>query len=187
MFLACRPSAAQIDRFLRDSSTLPLSCDPVGRLLDRDAPPDRVWTIGRGARDFARACDALRRWQQFDLGWLELHPRHASIEVGTNVAVLVRHLGFWSLNGCRVVYHVDESNHGRRFGYAYATLPTHAATGEELFEVALEASTGIVTYAIRAVARPRAFAARVGWPFVRVLQTRFRRDSSAAMQRAVAS
>jgi uncharacterized protein (UPF0548 family) len=187
MFLTRRPSAAQIDRFLRDSSALPLSCAPVGRLLDHDAPPGYVWTIGRGARDFDRACDALRRWQQFDLGWLELHPRHASIDVGTNVAVLVRHLGFWSLNGCRVVYHVPESNRGRRFGYAYATLPTHAAAGEELFEVVLDASTGGVTYAIRAVARPHAFAARVGWPFVRLLQTRFRRDSRAAMQRAMAS
>jgi uncharacterized protein (UPF0548 family) len=94
------------------------------------------------------------------------------------VAVGIRHLGFWSLNGCRVVYHTTS-------GYAYGTLPTHAEAGEELFEVLLEPRTEAVVYRIRATSRPFALIARLGQPIVRALQARFRRDSAAAMARAV--
>jgi len=123
MFLPTRPTSAEIDRFLANSADLSLSYEPVHIL---DAPNahapihEAVATLGRGRNDFIRACDALRAWTQFDIGWVELHPRGASIDVGTNVAVLIRHLGFWSLNGCRVVYHVGDGE--TRFGYAYGTL-----------------------------------------------------------------
>jgi hypothetical protein len=61
-------------------------------------------TIGRGQADFERARAALLDWKQFDIGWVEMFPRHASVAAGTIVAVLIRHLRFWSLNGCRVLY-----------------------------------------------------------------------------------
>jgi len=41
-----------------------------------------------------------------------------------------------------------------------------------------------VMYRIRAVSRPRAVLARLGHPFVRSLQARFRRESAEAMKRA---
>jgi hypothetical protein len=41
-----------------------------------------------------------------------------------------------------------------------------------------------VTYTIRAVARPRALLARVGYPMARMIQHRFRVDSGRAMERA---
>ena len=44
--------------------------------------------------------------------------------------------------------------------------------------------TDEVMYRIRATSWPQAALARVGQPFVRVLQARFRRDSGAAMRRA---
>jgi uncharacterized protein (UPF0548 family) len=54
--------------------------------------------------------------------------------------VLIRHLGFWSLNGCRVLYNVGgPSAEARRFGFSYGTLSTRAEGGEELFEVFVEA------------------------------------------------
>lgn len=189
MFLVRRPSSPRIDSFLRESAQLPLSYSPVGIAHHPDGSLrlDEVRiAIGRGDADFARACAALRAWRQFDLGWIELHPRRAPIAIGTNVAVLIRHLGFWSLNGCRVVDHVSDERSGRWFGYAYATLPTHAELGEELFEVSLDAATGEVWYSIRAASRPRARLARLGGPVVRRLQARFRRDSVAAMRRATA-
>src|SRR4051794_14301883 len=37
---------------------------------------------------------------------------------GTTVAVRVRHLGFWSLNACRIVYRVDDEGPIVRFGFA---------------------------------------------------------------------
>ena len=69
--------------------------------------------------------------QHSEIGWVEAFPRDASIESGTVVAVLIRHLGFWSLNGCRVLYHLDGGD--TRFGFAYGTLTNHAEAGEELF------------------------------------------------------
>jgi uncharacterized protein (UPF0548 family) len=96
--------------------------------------------------------------------------------------VLVEHLGFWSLNGCRIVYSVGDGQ--TSFGFAYGTLTNHAEMGEEIFEVSMTESDD-VTYRIRAASRPRAFLARIGYPYTRISQARFRRDSIAAMKRAI--
>ena len=101
------------------------------------------------------------------------------------MAVLVRHLGFWSLNGCRVVYVSDDERGTDSFGFAYGTLANHAEVGEELFEVTFDPQTEQVRYRIRAVSKPRALAARLGYPFTRSLQARFRRDSLAALERSL--
>jgi uncharacterized protein (UPF0548 family) len=188
MFLAFRPSPKQIDRFIQECERLPLSYGPVG--IVRTEPVGRrfdeaVVTIGRGAADFRRAQRALRAWKQFDIGWVELFPRCASTAAGTNVAVLIRHFGFWSLNGARVVYGAGHGIEDGLFGFAYGTLGNHAEAGEELFEVALDPRTGDVTYRIRAISWPHALLARIGQPIVRQLQARFRSDSVAAMTRAI--
>lgn len=163
----------------------PLSYGPTGSMaVDTGrVDVDRATTsIGHGQEDFARARAALTAWQQFDLGWVELHPRGAPIVVGTTVAVLIRHCGFWSLNGCRVLYLTGDDN---RFGFAYGTLTNHAESGEELFEVFIDPQTAEVFYRIRATSSPQALLARIGQPIVRLLQARFRVHSSAAMRRAV--
>src|SRR5262245_31920140 len=119
MFLAQRPSACTIDRFLRESQELPLSYSPIGLVAGGSNRQDvfqATVALGRGKGDFDRARDALIAWQQFDIGWIETFPRHAPIAVGTVVAVLIRHIGFWSLNGCRVVYTVGSGDDGR-FGF----------------------------------------------------------------------
>jgi uncharacterized protein (UPF0548 family) len=64
-------------------------------------------------------------------------------------------------------------------------LSNHAERGEEIFEVFRGPETGEVGYRIRAASRPRAALARAGYPIVRVLQARFRRDSGEAMRKAV--
>ena len=186
MFLTRRPSPSKIEQFLDRSQSLPLSYDPIGiaKQSPRGFKIDEVSSvIGLGLETFARATQALTNWQQFELGWVELHPRGASIEVGTVVAVLVRHLGFWSLNGCRIVFLLNE--HEMIFGFAYGTLNNHAELGEEIFEVSFDARSQEVTYRIRAVSKAHAAAARIGYPYTRFLQERFRRDSIAAMRRAV--
>jgi uncharacterized protein (UPF0548 family) len=188
MFLARRPSAEQIDRFLRESRDLPLSYSPVG-IVKADTACQNLdqatVTIGRGNAAFARAQAALMAWKQFDVGWVETFPRHAPVAVGTVVAVLIRHLGFWSLNGCRVVYRIDSLGDVARSGFAYGTLTNHAESGEELFEVFIDPQTDEVLYRIRASSWPQATLARVGQPIVRVLQERFRDQSAAAMKRAI--
>ena len=108
----------------------------------------------------------------------------APILVGTNVAVSVRHLGFYSLNACRIVYIVDEPGPMRRFGFAYGTLAEHAESGEERFTVEWDDQDN-VGYDIFAFSRPRHPLARLGYPLSRSLQKKFARASKAAMLQAV--
>src|SRR5207247_2335105 len=89
--------------------------------------------LGRGAAAFERACAALRRWEMFRLGWVELHPADAPIRAGTTVGVLVRVLGLWWLNPCRIVALVEDGGALQRFGLVYRTLAGHAERGEERF------------------------------------------------------
>ena len=187
MFSLLRPSARDIARFLAASRDLPLSYEPVGLATGADASFDTDETIvalGSGAASYERAKGALRSWTQFSLGWVELYPRHASIETDSVVAVLIHHFGFWSLNGCRVVYSIGNAA-ATEFGYAYGTLSNHGECGEELFKISMKPVSGEVSYVIRAASRPRAVLARLGYPVVRHLQARFRRDSARVMQQAV--
>jgi len=187
MFLATRPTQEAIARFIRSSRGLALSYSPVGivkaRTVRRDLD-EEVVTIGHGKADFERARCALKAWQQFEIGWVELFPADAPPMAGTVVAVLIRHFGFWSLNGCRVVYAVGDGDRDVRFGFAYGTLTNHAEGGEELFEVFLDPQTDDVKYRIRAASWPQVMLTHLGQPIVRLLQARFRRDSATAMTRA---
>jgi uncharacterized protein (UPF0548 family) len=188
MFLARRPSHSVIERFLRESEALPLSYGPAGIIKDKPAGRgvvEQVFVIGHGLDDFKRAREALMTWKQFDIGWVELFPSRMPVAVGSVVAVLIRHFGFWSLNGCRVPYGLGNSVNECRFGYAHGTLLNHAECGEEIFEVFLDHGTLEVMYRICATSWPRAALARAGHPVVRLLQARFRRDSVAAMKRAI--
>jgi uncharacterized protein (UPF0548 family) len=187
MFFLRRPAARDVEAFLDDSRQLPLSYDPIG--LAGQSPHDfdvdeQIVNVGNGDAAFERAKDALAGWKHFGLGWIELFPAGAAVAPGVVVAVLARHLGFWSLNGCRVVYLIG-ARAGREFGFAYGTLSNHAETGEEIFKVAIHPTTGAVSYVIRAVSRPRAPMARLGYPVKRALQARFRRDSARALARAI--
>jgi hypothetical protein len=44
------------------------------------------------------------------------------IQVGQDIAVVARLMGFWWLNACRIVYTVDKP---AEFGFAYGTLDWH--------------------------------------------------------------
>lgn len=187
MFLARRPSERELEEFIARSRDLPLSYRPIG--IAKESPDgfkvdEASGVIGHGVQEFERAKLALTEWRHFDFGWVELFPRGAAIEPGSVVAILVHHLGFWSLNGCRVVYTLGDRRTGSSFGFAYGTLAEHAEMGEEIFEVSLRPDSEEVIYKIRAVSKARATLAKLGYPFTRSLQARFRRDSIAALRRA---
>lgn len=187
MFLLRRPSAQDVESVLAASRDLPLSYAPIGLARHGSAGfnvDEQIAVVGSGEAAFARATTALLEWRQFDLGWVELFPKRASTAPGTVVVVAVRHLGFWSLNGCRVVYPVGARG-DRTFGLAYGTLTNHAESGEEIFQVSFQPETGEVSYLIRAVSKPRAALARLGYPVTRAFQARFRNDSAHALRRAM--
>jgi uncharacterized protein (UPF0548 family) len=185
MFLARRPDPTVVEAFLADQARSSLTYSPVG--LSESHPPgfnhDRLReVIGQGEAAFQAATTALEEWSQFAFGWIEVFPPKAPLEVGTHVAVLASHLGFWSLNACRVVEEFNEE--GARFGFAYGTLAEHAESGEERFIVERD-TDGSVWYEIRATSRPQALLARLGYPISRRLQASFRHASARAMKRAV--
>jgi len=187
MLLLRRPSAERIARYLQSAQARPLSYAPIGLANMRDSGftvDEEVAVIGHGRTSFADATAALWAWRHFDLGWVELFPRNAAPEPGTVVAVLIRHLGFWSLNSCRVVYALEAGQPGE-IGFAYGTLGDHAERGEELFLIRRHPASDDVSYVIRAASQPRAWLARLGYPYVRYLQRCFRRDSARAMLLAV--
>src|ERR1700741_1126567 len=149
MFLVSEPSRADVEAFVERSRNLPVSYGRVGILDER--PPgfnldEARGVVGHGAEAVQRAKQALAEWCQFGLDWVRLFPAAAPIETGTVVAVLVRHYGFWSLNGCRVLRIVGSPDDERSFGFVYGTLTNHAEMGEELFEVSLTPGSGEVVY-----------------------------------------
>jgi len=131
--------------------------------------------------------EAICGWQMFNMPWLRLYWPTTPIEVGANVAVLVHHFGFYSLNPCRIVYVVNEDGPITRFGFAYGTLAEHAERGEERFTVEWDRSEGSVWYAILAFSRPQKTLAKLGYPLSRMLQRRFAEASQAAMLEATSA
>jgi uncharacterized protein (UPF0548 family) len=140
--------------------------------------------LGEGADIFERAKNAIKQWKMFDMPWIELYWPDTPIKTDATVAVLVSHLGFWSLNACRIVYEIDERGDCEKFGFAYGTLPEHGERGEERFTVEFHRVDQSVWYDLYAFSRPGP-AARLAYPLTRALQKRFARDSKEAMQRAM--
>ena len=189
MFFLNRPTEAQIRTFLRRQRRLarpdmPARAEdfepPAGYTVDRN----RV-RLGDGPEVYERACDALRRWEMFRIGWAEVHPRSADQAVGSTVAMLARGHGLWCLVSCRVIQRVEGRGAVERTGFVYGTLPGHLLTGEERFAVTWDRAVGSVWFTIVAFSRPASLLGAVLRPFVRQYQRRFAPDALKAMARAV--
>ena len=186
-----KPSAESIRPFLEAQAKLPFSYAAVGATAE--TPPagysvdhTRI-KLGEGESVFRSAIVALRRWEQFHLGWVEAWSPNTPIKSGEVVAVMGRAICLWWLNACRIVYVVDESGPNCKFGFAYGTLPGHVESGEERFLIEWNRADNSVWYDILAFSRPNHFLTRLGYPLVRRTQKRFARDSAAAMFKAVRS
>ncbi len=189
MLFIQKPSLATIQQFLRAQAKLDFSYSDVGATAT--VPPTNYTvdhtrvTLGQGEEVFERAKVALRRWEQFRLGWVEAAPSDTPIEAGAVVAVVATQVGLWWLNACRIVYVVDHAGLDNRFGFAYGTLPDHCGTGEERFLVEWNRACGDVFYDILAFSQPNQFLTRMAYPYMRRVQKRFGKASAAAMLRAV--
>lgn len=189
MFTLRQPSRRQIERFLAAQRDLSFSYAAVG--ASRTQPPagftidhNRI-QLGAGPAVFAQAVAALRRWEMFRLGWVQLCWPAAPLAVGTSVGVLAHTFGLWSLNACRIVYLVEHAGPIQRYGFAYGTLPGHVERGEERFTVEWHHDNDSVWYDLLAFSQPNHVFAIIGYPLVRALQKRFARDSKQAMLRGV--
>ena len=188
MFLLTKPSRELIREFIAAQRSQEFSYAEVGGSR-RQAPKGYVVDhnrvqLGQGLDAFQRAKDAITLWKMFRIPSVELCWPDTPIEPGSTVAVLFSHLGFWSLNACRIVYVVAEHDAVERYGFAYGTLPQHAEIGEERFTVEYRRDDQSVWYDIYAFSRPGPLA-RLAYPYARSLQKRFVRNSKSIMQFAV--
>ena len=109
------------------------------------------------------------------------------IEKGRVVATLFQAPGFWTLNPCRIVYTFDQTDDDNveRFGFAYGTIGNHLACGEERFTVEFNHEDDSVWYEVYCFSRASHWLAKVGYPYLRIQQHRFRKLSTKAMLREV--
>lgn len=190
MYFLSRPHPDDIRTFLSAQKDQPFSYEHVGASRDRaprgyTADHHRI-RLGDGPEVFARAVTAIRKWKMFDMPWIQLCWPDTPIEEGATVAVLVSHLGFWSLNASRIVYVIEQEGSDKKFGFAYGTLVKHAERGEERFSVEFHSEDQSVWYDMYAFSKPNLLA-RLAYPFARSLQRRFSADSKLAMQKAASS
>lgn len=106
---------------------------------------------------FAAAREAFQRWEQFDLGWVQVMNPTANIAPGQLVAVEAHTDCFWSVNINRIVEVVDSRTY---LGFLYATTAYHVEEGRERFIIEFDPKDESVSYLIEAVSRPRHVLAR---------------------------
>lgn len=187
-----KPTAGEVDEYVREQSLLGFSYPSVGGTRDgiQTAVPEgfkvlrRRVLLGQGEVVYQAACELVRQWRMFPVRWTEIQPLGAALDPGTTVAMLARCFGKWWLNSCRIVYTIDETSSHRRFGFAYGTLPGHVESGEERFQVEWDASDQ-VWFEISSFSRPRHWLVRLAAPLARRQQLRFLRESMIQMQRLV--
>lgn len=184
MFKLIKPELDEINKFLAKSSVSGLNYPEHGSTKFDVSPKNYTSdhnkiSLGFGSETFDIAKAALTKWKMFDLSWVDLYSDETPIIAGKNVAVVIRHLGFYSINNARIIYVIDEP---QRFGFAYGTLDEHSEIGEERFMVELDDINKEVIYSLYALSRPGHILAKLGYPYVRNLQKQFARDSMAAMK-----
>ena len=190
MYLFKKPSDERISKFIESQSRLEFTYPSVGATRNGDHPSGFVVDhnrihLGAGQATFDVAKRALCEWQHYRFDWIELHRPDVDPEPDQTVAVLARALGLWVLNACRVVYMIEEEEPLRRFAFAYGTLPEHAESGEERFQVEWHPEDDSVWYDILAFSRPNQLFARLAYPYVRRKQKQFARESMLAMKAAI--
>jgi uncharacterized protein (UPF0548 family) len=190
VLLLREPSDAEIRGFLEGQRSLSLSYPEVG--ASRGGAPTGYGVnyhsgrLGTGPQAFARAVEAMKRWKMYETGWTRLCWPDAPISEDTVVGVVGRHLGFRSLNACRIVYvYEDEESSLRRYGFAVGTLPGHVERGEERFTVGWHGADDAVYYEVFSFSRPAHLLVKATRPFARLIQRRFALDSLRSMQAAV--
>jgi uncharacterized protein (UPF0548 family) len=138
--------------------------------------------IGQGEQAFGAARELFRRWEQFNLGWVQVANPLPKVLPGELVAVEAHTVCLWSMNISRIVEVVDSPT---RFGFMYTTTAYHVEEGQERFVIEFDTASESVFYLIEAISCPRHVLARIGYPFSRAMQRRFARDSHSRMSRSV--
>jgi uncharacterized protein (UPF0548 family) len=153
-----------------------------------DGPPVAGYAVlrrsrvaGTGPRALAAAGDALLGWKVHERAGMRIAAPAPEVREDGVVELTIGLGGVGLRAPCRVVRVTRTPEH---VGFAYVTLPGHPATGEEAFDLTLEAD-GAVRATVMAYSRPGTLLARAGGPVTRVAQ-RFAADRYLAAMAAFA-
>lgn len=119
--------------------------------------------IGHGRERFEQAAAAGMRWGMLRGAGLRVEATSPVAEVGAEVLV---HLGPVTAP-CRVVYVIDEAD---RIGFAYGTLGGHPESGEEMFAVRFDSSSGNVFAEVSAFSRHATWWSSLAAPVTSLMQ-----------------
>lgn len=184
-----KPSLETVRQFLVNESQRGFTYSAVGATAGTlpsgfTVDHNRV-KLGEGEAVFQSAKSAIHNWKQFKLGWVDAWTPEETLRPGQMVGVLGRAVGFWWLNSSRIIYVINETKPGARFGFAYGTLPGHVMCGEERFLVEWDHADNSVWYDVLAFSKANHILTRIGYPAVRRTQKQFGRDTTACMVQAV--
>ena len=190
MFFVTRPTAdfLRLHRERLRDEPLTYSLQDEGKIPPGFTLNQFEIELGYGEAVFRAAMKAVKEWQMFPRQMAKLDPAQSPIAVGQIVCVLFRAGPLWTVNPCRILRVIDDSEDPAdvvRFGFVYGTLPGHVARGEERFLVEWNRVTDAVTYSIHAFSRPAHWLMWLGYPYFKSQQSKFRRLSGAAMHAAV--
>lgn len=142
--------------------------------------------LGKGEEAFLRGKQALEAWVMYPQPWTTIHCLGPQ-EPGQVFAAEASHFGFRSLNGCRILYSFTEEPDAQgvlRAGFGMGALQRHIECGEEVFCVAWDTKSQVVSYHILAFSRPAHPLVRLAYPLGRMMQKRFGKQSCQAMTAA---
>ena len=191
MYFFSKPNDERISSFVETQSLLDFTYPAVGSTRNGEHPSgfmkdhNRI-RLGTGRATFEAARRALQEWHHYRFDWIELYRPDTAPEPEQSVGILARASGLWVLNACRIVYVIEEDERVCRFAFGYGTLPEHAESGEERFQVELNRDDDSVWYDILAFSRPHQVLSKLAYPYVRRKQKQFARESKQSMKNAVA-
>jgi uncharacterized protein (UPF0548 family) len=137
--------------------------------------------VGTGRRKFDAVVNALFSWKLLAIDGLQVFPSTSTLDVSTDVAIVSRHFGIWSVDFCRVIYVLrdepEQDGKVLRTGFGYGTLPGHVMRGEEIFSLEWHPATQEVWYDIFSFSLPATPLVRLIAPVARATQRRFARAS----------
>jgi uncharacterized protein (UPF0548 family) len=95
-----RPSAEAVASFLERQRGQPFTYPDPGATRNEGTLSGFVVDhnrrqVGSGQAAFAAACAAVRRWEMYNIGWVEICQSQPPIGIGTIAAILARFGGVW--------------------------------------------------------------------------------------------
>lgn len=153
---------------------------------------DELWKfrrepLGIGDSRFDKAVNALVNAQCFDLSWVTC-VANRPFQEGDTFCLCVKAFGLWAVNFCRIIYVTDDQNTDEQeqtVSIGIATLPVHAAVGEERLSVTINRKTNQVDFLIGSYSKPSSLLSRLFATYLRKRQDVFAVDATERMTQAI--